>query len=126
MALVQFVVLGGVLGAIVGHLGSRTHFKRTPFWGLLSGLILSLGFMFVEEFLQSAGGTSLPNVIWQGLLFSLWGLVLGWLIQGVVLAERKSTTDEKLSRREALYLGGTALGALLFSASGIRIPVHKS
>jgi len=119
MALLQFVVLGGILGAVIGYLGSRTDFKRTPFWGLISGLILSLGFMFVEEFLSSAGGTSLPNVIWQGLLFGLWGMTLGWLIQGVMLAQRTASEAAELSRREALYLGGTALGALLFSAVGL-------
>jgi len=120
MALIQFMVIGGIFGAFIGYLGSRLKSRTLPLWSLLSGLVLSLGFMLVEEFLQSANGNSLANIAWQAVLFSGWGLTLGWLIQEVSFARQENTQrGTKLSRREALYLGGAALGALLFSAVGL-------
>lgn len=118
MALLLFVFLGGLFGVTLGFLGSRTNYKGLPLWGMLAGLILSLGFILIERNLASSSGTSLSNVIWQAALFSAWGMALGWLIQESVLAARESP-DEKLSRREMMYLGGTALGALFAGGVGL-------
>jgi DMSO/TMAO reductase YedYZ molybdopterin-dependent catalytic subunit len=119
MALVQFMVIGGLFGVGLGFFGSKTGYRRTPLWGSLIGLVLAFGFVLIEMRLASAEGTSLPNLLWLTLLFGLWGQSLGWLIRGSVQAARASSDESKLSRREALYLGGTALGALALSAIGL-------
>jgi len=124
MALLQFIILGGLFGAGLGYLGSKTNLRRLPFWGALIGLVISLGFILVEMSLASSEGTSPANLTWQIFLFSLWGAALGWLIRETVLAGQESPRDTKMSRREALYLGGTALGALLLSVTGLGFLIY--
>lgn len=121
MALIQFIILGGAFGAFMGFLASRNDLQRLPIGGMIAGLILSIGFIGVEISLDSPGGSSPANIVWQVLLFSGWGFGLGWLIQETAIAIRKTEAGEGISRRESLYLGGTALGALFTGLVGFGV-----
>jgi hypothetical protein len=35
IALIQFVVIGGIFGVVIGYSGSRTDFKGIPLWGAI-------------------------------------------------------------------------------------------
>lgn len=121
IALVQFMTLGGIFGVVVGFMGARTDFQKMPIRGLIAGFILSLGFIAVEIRLDSQGGTSAANIVWLILLFSGWGLGLGWLLQGSAHAVQKDQAQAGISRRDALYMGGTALGALIMGFVGLGV-----
>jgi DMSO/TMAO reductase YedYZ molybdopterin-dependent catalytic subunit len=118
IALVQFVLLGGVFGSILSVLDSRQNYRRLPSYGLGLGLLLAAAFIAVEAFLDFPTLGLPGSVGWLVIVFGGWGLALGWLLRGIFHA-RAEAPESGLSRREALYLGGTALVAAIASAAGL-------
>jgi DMSO/TMAO reductase YedYZ molybdopterin-dependent catalytic subunit len=120
IAIAQFVVIGGLFGLVLGFLETKERRSKLPLGGLIGGLILATGFVLVELNLSSVAGITAPPLIWLVALFAVWGLALGALVHQSVRAARVSADPDKLSRREAIYLGGTTLVAVLASLLGLR------
>jgi DMSO/TMAO reductase YedYZ molybdopterin-dependent catalytic subunit len=118
IALVQFVVLGGAFGGVLGALNPRRNFARLPGYGLGIGLLLAAAFVGVEAGLGFPTLGPAGSVLWLFVVFGAWGLALGWVLRGIFRA-RAETPEGGLSRREVLYLGGTALLAAVAGALGL-------
>jgi DMSO/TMAO reductase YedYZ molybdopterin-dependent catalytic subunit len=118
IALVQFVALGGVFGGVLGALRDRENFARLPAYGLGLGLLLAVAFFGVEAYLDFPTLGPVGTAAWLILVFGGWGLILGWMLRGTYRA-RTEAPDAGLSRRELIYLGGTALVVAIASAIGL-------
>jgi DMSO/TMAO reductase YedYZ molybdopterin-dependent catalytic subunit len=125
MALVQFIVAGGVVGAVLAWVGDLGAWRRLPLWGLAGGLAL----LVMAAIAEIVMGTEdlLLNLVWLSAVLAGWGAILGWMIRDALFVEFKTPDAE--SRRTLLYLGGTALLALITGAIGLatalreRVPV---
>lgn len=73
IALLQFVLLGGALGAI---LGAMLH-RRLPVLGLSLGLLLGMAFAGVEAYLGFPTVGAVGSIAWIIIVFGGWGLALG-------------------------------------------------
>ena len=118
MALLQFAGLGGLLGGVVGLFARQRLVRQLPMIGLGLGLLLFILFVPVQVSLGFPSAGIVASILWLGLLFGTWGLVLGLLVQGTVQA-RAEARETTLSRREALYLGASALVAVVAGALGL-------
>jgi DMSO/TMAO reductase YedYZ molybdopterin-dependent catalytic subunit len=118
IALLQFVILGGLFGGILGALRHRPDSDRLPLYGLVLGLVLAVAFFGVEAYLDFRTLGPISSGVWLVVVFGGWGLVLGWLLRDTFRA-RVDAPEPGLSRREMLYLGGTALAAAIATAVGL-------
>lgn len=118
IALVQFIVLSGVFGALLGAWPGRDNFIRLPAHSLGLGLTLAVAFLGIEAYLDFPTQGLVGSLVWLTVIFVGWGGFLGWVVGGALRA-RSESPEPGLSRREALYLGGTALGAAIASAVGL-------
>ena len=118
IALVQFILLGGVLGGILGYLRMRIIPRRLTEWGLIIGSALALILSMIDTYLGDFAGSAVLRIIWLFILLGSWGWVLGWLnqqaAQAVIGKEQKG-----ISRREALLMAGSGLAALIASGLGL-------
>lgn len=118
LALLQFALLGGLFGGILGALRHRRDFAHLPRYGLGLGLLLAAAFAGVEAYLGFPAQGPAGSLLWLAVVFGGWGLALGWLLRDTLRARSKAP-ETGLSRREALYLGGTALVAAIATALGL-------
>jgi DMSO/TMAO reductase YedYZ molybdopterin-dependent catalytic subunit len=115
MALV--ILPGALLGGILASRGRRADPRRLPWWGALGGFILGVGVALAELYLGVTLVSTALSLSWVGLLFTLWGLALGWLIWRAVFFEPEAV--DQPGRRRLLYTGGSAVLALVMSALGV-------
>jgi DMSO/TMAO reductase YedYZ molybdopterin-dependent catalytic subunit len=136
IAIIQLVIGGAVLGALLAYLGRRKP-ARLDSYGLISGLILwavTLAIEFAAGFPGGGLGSSgmIFAVLWLGIVFIGWGMILSRLLlisySGAVSAlesrpvpESAPTQEEGLSRRQFLYLVGAGSFVVLVSALGISV-----
>jgi hypothetical protein len=124
MALLQFAGLGGLLGGVVGLFASQRLVRQLPVIGLGLGLPVFILFLLVQASLGFPSAEIAASILWLGLLFGIWGLVLGLFLQDTVQA-RAEAPQTTLSRREALYLGASALAAVVAGALGLRSALSR-
>jgi DMSO/TMAO reductase YedYZ molybdopterin-dependent catalytic subunit len=122
LALVGFVAIGGVFGAILAVLGQRGTIRRFPAVGMTVGLVLSGLVIAVEALLGFPVGRPVLGALWLGALFLAWGLALGWLIREICLIELAEADG---GRRRFLYWAGTAMVALIAGALGLGTLIRK-
>jgi DMSO/TMAO reductase YedYZ molybdopterin-dependent catalytic subunit len=119
MAVILFVLIGALFGAILAAASRRREgLERLPRLGLGIGLVLVVAFLLIQVFLGFAVPRLIANAMWLALLVGGWGVVLGWLLRESAIA-RTQATGSGLSRREVLYLAGSAAVALIASAVGL-------
>lgn len=116
MALAQFVVAGGVVGGALAYLGDRGPFTRLPTFGLVAGVIMFL-VALLAEIIVGPAITFVGSIVWPLLVLAGWGAILGLLLRQSLFVRTEPADDD--SRRKLLYLGGTALVALITSAIGL-------
>lgn len=124
IAVVQFVVLGGALGGLIGVLPYHTDFGRAPWYGASLGLVLAALFFGVEAFLNFPSMDPLNSLIWLVIVFAGWGLSQGKMLGEMFLA-RSQSPESTLSRRSIIYLGGTGLLAFIASTFGLGILLRE-
>ena len=125
IALLQFILLGGVFGGFIGYLRARINFRRLPVWGQRLGFGLALGFSLVEIYLGSFTGSIVFRIVWLFVLMGAWGWALGRLNQWAA----QITPAEKqpgISRREAMSLIGTAFAALISSGLSLWVLTNQN
>jgi DMSO/TMAO reductase YedYZ molybdopterin-dependent catalytic subunit len=116
MALVQFLAAGGLVGGVLAYVGNSGPFTRLPTFGLIAGTIMFLVALLAEIIVGQAL-TFLGSIVWPLLVLAGWGAVLGLLLHQYLFVRTEPADDD--SRRRFLYLGGTALVALIASAIGL-------
>jgi DMSO/TMAO reductase YedYZ molybdopterin-dependent catalytic subunit len=116
IALVQFVVAGGVVGGVLAYAGDRGPFTRLPTFGLIGGVVMFLVALLAEVVVGPAI-TFLGSIVWPFVVLGGWGTVLGLLLRQYLFVRTEPADDD--SRRKFLYLGGTALLALIAGAIGL-------
>jgi DMSO/TMAO reductase YedYZ molybdopterin-dependent catalytic subunit len=119
LAIIQFIIIGGLFGGVVAALRNRKTTSSLPLLGAALGLILSIPFIYVKSYLGFSPVGTFASVIWLAIVFAVWGLLLAWLLLSVIEA-RSAAPSSSITRKEALYLGGTALLSLIAGAVGLR------
>ena len=115
IALFQFLILGGLVGALIGYLRSKIDPKRLPLWSTIIGLILGLGLFLVEIYLTGFSDIQIIEVVWIFILMAVWGFVLGWINLWVSQKRSEDEQQKGISRREVLTLIAAAFAALVTS-----------
>jgi DMSO/TMAO reductase YedYZ molybdopterin-dependent catalytic subunit/uncharacterized membrane protein SirB2 len=120
MGLITFILIGAIFGAVFALVGRRRAQNLTN-GGMLAGALLAFVMVLIEASLGFKAGL-LVTVIWLGILFLIWGAVLGRLVSRPAAMTQLPTTQTPsepgsfLSRREFLYLGAASAAAVLVSA----------
>lgn len=122
LALVQFVVIGGLFGIFLAILDQRGTMQRLPAIGLAAGLVLSGLIISTEALLGSLADRPLLGALWLGALFLAWGLVLGWLIREMHLSDLAEADGD---RRRFLYWVGTTAVVLIAGALGLGALIRR-
>ncbi|MCL7454277.1 MAG: molybdopterin-dependent oxidoreductase [Anaerolineae bacterium] len=121
MALVQFIIAGGLLGVVLAWVGNRGSWRRLPLWGLAGGLVLLLVAMTAE--IAMGSDNLVLAIIWLAAVLGGWGLALGWVLREALFIQAETPDAE--GRRTLLYLGGAALLALVTSAIGLAAALRE-
>lgn len=120
LAVLIFMLLGGVFGWAIGFISQRKHWEA-PDVGLVVGGFLALIVILIEAglgFLES-----ITTILWLGIIFSSWGWVLGWLIKRAGWVEAQET---QLSRRQFVGLLSGGIIAMYVTAYGLSKWVSSS
>jgi DMSO/TMAO reductase YedYZ molybdopterin-dependent catalytic subunit len=127
IALVQFVILGILIGLILWIIGRRRPDKLV-LSGMLAGAVVCAGIIFIETTLQYPSSAGMLTLGWLALIFLGWAAVLGRLIRELAIQPLPSPQldlnlpkQDELSRRQFLYLVGAGSFAIMVSAAGFKI-----
>jgi DMSO/TMAO reductase YedYZ molybdopterin-dependent catalytic subunit len=127
IALIQFVVVGILIGLILGIIGRRRP-DQLVLSGMLAGAIECAGVIFIELSLHPSISGGALSLIWLVVIFLGWGAILGRLIRELAFPVTPLTEPEigqpqqnNLSRRQFIYLVGFGSFAILVSAAGYKI-----
>jgi DMSO/TMAO reductase YedYZ molybdopterin-dependent catalytic subunit len=118
IGVVSLVIIGIVFGGVLAMWSRRSDFRSAPRWGLLTGLVLLALALPMQSYLGIRGSKLATSGIWLVILFGGWGLVLGWLLRESLRAVPEPSAAG-VSRRDVLYLAGSAVMAVLASAVGL-------
>lgn len=118
MALVQFILLGGIFGGILAAFATGKHLKHLPLYGFSLGIFLAILFFGIEAYLGFPTLEWLASLSWLILLLAGWGLALGSIFNAM-FSDLETKSESNISRRDMLYLGGSSLIAFLVSAVGL-------
>ncbi len=125
IALLQFIILGGLVGGFLGYLRTKLNPGRLPGWGLILGSGAALALSLIDISLDGFSGSVVLRVIWLFILLGGWGWVLGWLNNQAGQAT-VGEGQKEISRREVLVMAGSALAALITSGLGLGVLLSRS
>lgn len=121
LALLQFLFITAASGAVVAGLARRARRERVLSLGFIVAAVLFILTTLVEFIKGFTAPGPWVGVVWMALLYSGWGLALGWLLRETLyLPEIGAVSAINRDRRNVLYLGGTALIALVAGAISLR------
>jgi DMSO/TMAO reductase YedYZ molybdopterin-dependent catalytic subunit len=118
IAVAQFIGLGVVLGVIMAIV-YRKKPDQMPTSGMYIGLFLAVAIIIVLMTLNFPPAGVVFSILWVGLIFALWGWVLGKLI--AFEPPPPLETGEELSRRQFLRVVGVGSFAILVTAAGVKL-----
>ena len=119
LALIQFMVIGAVLGGFLGALRNRINRSRMWLVGLAIGLLLAALFGGIQARVGLQNASLGASFLWLVLVFGGWGLTLGWMLGATVRTRETQLYENGLSRREVLAIGGATLVAAIVSLLGL-------
>jgi DMSO/TMAO reductase YedYZ molybdopterin-dependent catalytic subunit len=111
IAVVQFIALGALVGAVLSWFADR---RSITLYGQVAGLMLAGFALIVANSLGSTQTTGLGS-LWLLLVCLAWGWGLAWLVTRKPAAE----SQEELSRRQFLAVSGAGLTAAALGAWGL-------
>ncbi len=123
IALLQFAVAAGVWGILLALIG-----RKKSLWlkkaGLISGLVLAVGFILINIYL----GFPSPGMVWSSawllVVFSAWGWIFARLLNNIS-SDVQPKEDVRISRRGFIYLIGLSAVALVTGLSGFIYALQK-
>ncbi len=118
IAVVQFVVLGGVLGFVLAALYRRGSTDLGSY-GAVGGLLLAIPPILIVFTLPPAPAGIAASLIWLALVLTGWGWLLGRLI--VTLINQQPEPAEEMSRRQFLWLVGVGSFTVVATALGVSL-----
>jgi len=118
MAVLLFMLIGAVFAIVLGFIGSRNP-HRIVLSGALGGLLLALFVLLIMNTLPLPPAGPLLSALWLGLIFPVWGAVLGRLLR--ILYAQDIEPEGGLTRRQFLYLVGVGSFSILLTAAGVSI-----
>ncbi len=113
-AIVLFIVLGGIVGAIYGYFWLRDNRARGVTVALIAWLItlgIDFGAMPISQLVIEA--------IWLGVLYLAWGYALAWVMDRLLTPVTFTEPAVDTGRRTFLFQFGGAVLALTVGAWGI-------
>jgi DMSO/TMAO reductase YedYZ molybdopterin-dependent catalytic subunit len=113
LAVLIFIFVGGALGGMINLIARRRNSNHSKI-GTALGLTLALLTAIIEASLGFLG--SISGILWLGVIFSIWGWVLGWLIQ---TSQEMESYPASLSRRTFVSLVGGGVFAMSVIAFGL-------
>lgn len=116
--IILFMLIGGVFAVVLGFLGERNP-HRLVLFGTLGGMLLALVVLLILNTLPLPPAGPLFSALWIGIIFPLWGAVLGRLLKELYAPE--SAEEGALTRRQFLYLVGIGSFSVLITAAGVSI-----
>ena len=127
IALVQFAILGILIGLILWIIGRRRPDKLV-LSGMLAGAVVCAGIIFIETTLHNPSSVGVLTLGWLALIFLGWGAVLGRLIRELAIQpmpfpkpDPNLPKQDELSRRQFLYLVGAGSFVIMISAAGYKL-----
>lgn len=114
LAILQFIVLGAILGLILAWLGRQTP-GQLPWYGLVGGLLIALPAILI----MAGQELSVISLLWVLLVYGAWGWLLGGLI--LVNSGTQDTRVSGLTRRQFLWIGGLGSAAVIVSAATVKL-----
>ena len=124
MAILQFVLAGGILGAVIGAFRPQVENAELRLLGLAAGFVLSIPFVGAQAAIGFPGGNPILGIVWAVCFLSVWGLILGWILMDARRAAQPAA-GQQFTRRQLLTLAATGLLALIGSAVGLRLFVPR-
>lgn len=126
MAVMIFLILGILTGAIFYAIINARQIKMDLLAGLVMGALFGLPIVTVSSGFGDTNVNTLMSFIWLLVLFLGWGLALGWSYRRLYQMEHdpaKSEEEihkaEKINRRQFLIMLGGATAAITVTGTGI-------
>ncbi len=126
MAVITFLLLGILTGAIFFAIIDARKIKMDVLAGLVIGALFGLPIVVISVGFGDTSANSLIIFIWLLILFLGWGLTLGWSYRRLYQVETDPTLPEeeireveKINRRQFLIVLGGATAAITVVGTGI-------
>jgi DMSO/TMAO reductase YedYZ molybdopterin-dependent catalytic subunit len=126
MAVMIFLILGMLTGAIFYFIISVRHIKTDILAGLVMGALFGLPIVAISAGLGEAKVNAFISFAWLLVLFLAWGLTLGWSYRRLYQVEYVSDMPaedirkaEKINRRQFLIMLGGATAVITVAGTGI-------
>lgn len=129
MAIIMFVVLGAVTGAIFFSFLTWRKITPEPFAGLVMGALFGLPLVAISLTITQSNVSPFFQALWLGLLFVGWGLLLGWTYRYLTQPEAKAVAPaspgaqpasvERLDRRQFIVRFGAASAVITVVGAGV-------
>lgn len=126
MAVMVFLILGILTGAIFYAIISARQSKMDILAGLVMGALFGLPIVAVSAGFGDARVPTIVSFLWLLVLFLAWGLTLGWSYRRLyqveydpAMSEEDVRKAEKINRRQFLIMLGGATAAITVAGTGI-------
>lgn len=126
MAVMIFLILGMITGAIFFFIINARQIKMDILAGLVMGALFGLPIVAVSAGFGEARVHIFISFIWLLVLFLGWGLALGWSYRRLyqmgydpAMSEEEIQKAEKINRRQFLIMLGGATAAITVAGTGI-------
>lgn len=123
-AVLQFVGLALVMGAVVFAILHWLKLRRPALAGLIAGAAAGVPLFFISRAVAQPDVAPLVNGLWLVTSFLLWGWLLGWAYgrlypQETAAVEAEPATVQVLDRRRFLIQLGASTAVLTVAGTGI-------
>ncbi len=126
MAVIIFLILGILTGAIFYAIINARQIKMDILAGLVIGALFGLPIVVISVGFGDTSVNTVIGFIWLLILFLGWGLALGWSYRRLYqteaapsLPEEEFHSVEKINRRQFLIVLGGATAAITVVGTGI-------
>ncbi len=123
-ALIQFIVLGVVVGAIAFPI-IRTKAPDQPLaLGVTAGALFGLPLIAISVAISASSVHPILAIVWHAALFLCWGALFGWAADRLNTlsqpeAEAAARAGDGYSRRQFLVQAGAATAAITVIGAGV-------
>ncbi|HZD10088.1 MAG TPA: molybdopterin-dependent oxidoreductase [Candidatus Binatia bacterium] len=133
-ALLQFLVLGVVAGAVFALLVARRDLLSNRSTGVVMGALLGLPLIAISTMISQSPLNPLLNMSWLALLFLGWGLSFRYAAQrllplrerGAAKADEETRAVERIARRQFLIRLGASTATVTVLGSGVGALLARS